>query len=153
VLSAIITYAMLINVFFFLLELFTAFYSNIPGHMHSIVYLFSGLEGYNMLVPWFWSATVMAIVSLILLVPNPWRRNQKVLVVALLLLVAATWIDKGLGLIVAGFVPNMFEGVTEYAPTGPELMISFGVFAVGALVLTLLWRIAISVKKQYAVEH
>jgi molybdopterin-containing oxidoreductase family membrane subunit len=152
VLSAIITYAMLINVFFFLLELFTAFYSNIPGHMHSIVYLFSGLDGHNALVPWFWAATVMAFVSLILLVPNPWRRNQTLLVIALLLLVAATWIDKGLGLIVAGFVPNMFHGVTEYAPTGPELMISFGVFATGALVLTLLWRIAISVKKQYPAE-
>lgn len=152
VLSAIITYAMLINVFFFSLELFTAFYSNIPGHMHSIVYLFSGLDGYNTLVPWFWAAAVMAITSLILLVPNPWRRNQKILVVALFLLVAATWIDKGLGLVVAGFVPNMFEGVTEYMPTGPELMISAGVFAIGALVLTLLWTIAIRMKKQYPTE-
>ena len=152
VLSAIITYAMLINVFFFLLELFTAFYSNIPGHMHSIVYLFSGLDGHNALVPWFWAATVMAFASLILLVPNPWRRNQTLLVIALLLLVAATWIDKGLGLIVAGFVPNMFHGVTEYMPTGPELMISFGIFATGALIVTILWRIAISVKKQYPAE-
>ena len=44
-LAGIVTYAMLINVFFFLLELFTAFYSQIPGHMHPIVFLFKGLEG------------------------------------------------------------------------------------------------------------
>ena len=44
-LASIVTYAMILNVFFFLLELFTAFYSQIPGHMHPIVYLFSGPRG------------------------------------------------------------------------------------------------------------
>jgi molybdopterin-containing oxidoreductase family membrane subunit len=151
-LAGIITYAMIINVFFVLLELFTAFYSNIPGHKHAFAYLFTGLYGYNALVPWFWAATVFAFASLIMLIPNAWRRNQKILVPALILLVAATWIDKGLGLVVAGFVPNMFESVTEYMPTGPELMISFGVFAIGALILTLLWTIAIRMKKQYQTE-
>jgi len=151
-LSGIITYAMIINVFFVLLELFTAFYSNVPGHEYAFAYLFTGLYGYNALVPWFWAATVFAIASLVMLIPNAWRRNQKVLVPALILLVAATWIDKGLGLVVAGFVPNMFHSVTEYMPTGPELMISFGVFAIGALVLTLLWTIAIRMKKQYQTE-
>jgi molybdopterin-containing oxidoreductase family membrane subunit len=151
-LAGIIVYAMAVNVFFFLLELFTAFYSGIPGHQHSIVYLFSGLEGETQLVPFFWSAAILAILSLILLIPGHFRRNRTVLVIGLLILVAATWIDKGLGLVVAGFIPNMFHGVTPYTPTGPELMISLGVFAVGALVLTLLWRIAISVKQQYPAE-
>ena len=41
-LSTIITYAMCVNVFFYLLEIFTAFYSGIPGHQHSILYLFTG---------------------------------------------------------------------------------------------------------------
>jgi molybdopterin-containing oxidoreductase family membrane subunit len=153
-LATIITYAMIINVFFFLLELFTAFYSNIPGHKHSIVYLFNGLEGHGSLVPWFWTATFAALTSIALLVPPPLRRNRAVLVVALILLFIGTWIDKGLGLVVAGFIPNMFEGVTEYAPTYVELLISMGIFATGALIVTVFWKVAISVKlKSAEVPH
>jgi molybdopterin-containing oxidoreductase family membrane subunit len=70
------------------------------------------------------------------------------LVPGLLLLIAATWIDKGLGLVVGGFIPNPFEGITEYAPTIPELMISVMVYATGLLVLTVLWKVAIGVKKE-----
>lgn len=147
-LTKIITYAMCINVFFFFLELFTAFYSNIPGHKASIVYLFAGLEGYGTLVPWFWVAAVMAFISIGLLVPPKLRDNRTLLPISLLLLFMATWIDKGLGLVVAGFIPNMFEGVTEYWPTMNEILISIGVFAVGALVLTVLWKIAVDVKVQ-----
>ena len=147
-LAKIITYAMCVNVFFFLLEVFTAFYSNIPGHTSSIVYLFSGLHGYSSLVPWMWAAAVFAIASLVLLIPSKFRNNMELLVVGLVLLIAATWIDKGLGLIVGGFVPNPFHGVTEYAPTGPELMIALLVYATGALVLTILWKVAIEVKKE-----
>ena len=44
-LSLIITYAMGINVFLYCLELFTAFYSGIPGHADPIVFLFMGHEG------------------------------------------------------------------------------------------------------------
>lgn len=149
-LAKIITYAMCVNVFFFLLELFTAFYSNIPGHMHTFEYFFHGLEGYSSLVPFMWAAAVLAIGCLILLIPPAWRDNENVLVVGLLMLFAATWIDKGLGLVVGGFVPNMFEKVTEYAPTIPELAIAMMVYATGALILTVLWKIAISVKKEVA---
>ena len=149
-LATIITYAMCVNVFFFGLELFTAFYSNIPGHMYPIMYLFNGLEGHGALVPFFWAAAFMALLSIALLVPPALRKNRPILVFALLILFAATWIDKGLGLVVAGFIPNMFEGVTEYAPTALELTISLGVYAIGALIVTILWKVAITVKKQAA---
>merc|ERR1711879_106209 len=46
----IIAYAMCVNMFFFALEVFTAFYSNIPGHMHPLVYLFAGYHGHTELV-------------------------------------------------------------------------------------------------------
>ena len=44
------TYAMLISLFFVGLEFFTAFYSNIPGEMDALKYLFVGLEGHHNLV-------------------------------------------------------------------------------------------------------
>jgi len=147
-LATIITYAMCVNVFFFLLELFTAFYSNMPGHMAPIVYLFKGFDGDTTLVPFMWTAAILAIISLAMLIPYKIRQQGPALVTALILLVIASWIDKGMGLIVAGFAPNPFEKVTAYLPTVPELVVSSMVFAIGALVLTVLWKVALSVRKE-----
>ncbi|MCF8127506.1 MAG: polysulfide reductase NrfD [Deltaproteobacteria bacterium] len=149
-LAGIVTYAMILNVFFFLLEVFTAFYSQIPGHMHSIVFLFQGLDGYGKLAPWMWTATALAVVSLVLLIVPATRRNFDTLAVACATLIAATWIDKGLGLIIGGFTPNMFDGVTPYWPTTPEILITIGVLAVGFFVLTILYKVAVSIKEEVA---
>lgn len=146
-LSIIIVYAMCINVFFYLCELFTAYYSNIPGHMEPITFLFSGHGGHLAWVSyWMWAAVILALGSLIILIPPQWR-NGPLLPVALCMLVAASWIDKGLGLIIGGFTPNMFEAFTPYMPTFKEVIVALGVYAVGALVLSLLWKIALSVKQ------
>ena len=150
-LGGIIAYAMIINVFFFLLELFTAFYSQIPGHKHSFVYLFAGLEGYGRLVPWMWTAAFFAVVSLILLIVPATRRNEGILAVACVSVIIATWIDKGFGLIVGGFVPNPFERVFEYWPTTPEVFITIGVWATGFFVLSVLYKVVVSVKEEIAV--
>jgi len=145
-LSTIIVYAMCINVFFYLCELFTAFYSNIPGHMEPIMFLFNGHGGHLAWVSyWMWAAVVMAIGCLVILIPPQWR-TSRMLPVALIMLVAASWIDKGLGLLIGGFTPDMFEAITPYSPTLKECMVALGVYAVGALVLSLLWKIALSVK-------
>lgn len=149
-LSVIVTYAMIFNVFFFLLELFTAFYSQIPGHMHTFQYLFSGLEGHTELVPWMWTAAIFAIISLILLIIPSFRKNLGILAVACVCLVIATWIDKGFGLVIGGFVPNTFEKVFPYMPTMPEIGVSIMVWGIGFLILTILYKIAISVKEEVA---
>jgi Ni/Fe-hydrogenase subunit HybB-like protein len=149
-LAGIVTYAMILNVFFFLLEVFTAFYSQIPGHMHSLVFLFQGLDGYGKLAPWMWTATGLAVVSLVLLIVPATRRKFDTLAVACVALIAATWIDKGLGLIIGGFTPNMFDGVTPYWPTTPEILITIGVLAVGFFVLTILYKVAVSIKEEVA---
>ncbi|MFP5239168.1 MAG: sulfate reduction electron transfer complex DsrMKJOP subunit DsrP [Acidobacteriota bacterium] len=147
-LSTTITYAMCVNVFFFFLEVFTAFYSNMPGHMDPILFLFSGFEGHTYMTPFMWTASFLAIASLVLLIPYKWRYNPDILVPALIMLVIGTWIDKGMGLIAAGFTPNPFERVTEYLPTGPEIMIALMVYALGGFVLTILWKIALEVRAE-----
>ena len=149
-LGGIVAYAMILNVFFMLLELFTAFYSQIPGHMHSIVYLFSGLEGHGKLVPLMWTAAFFAVVSLILLIIPAARRKESVLLAACILVIISTWIDKGFGLVVGGFIPNPFERVVEYWPTVPEICISIGVWATGFFVITILYKMAVSVKEEIA---
>ena len=148
-LTLIITYAMCLNVFLFLCEVFTAFYSNIPGHMHPLHYLFAGTEaGLPWVTYWMWIGAIAAIASLVLLIPPSLRNNMQILPWALGLLVLATWIDKGLGLIIGGFAPSPFETWAVYAPTVPELLISLGIFGVGAFIVSILWKIAIDVKKE-----
>lgn len=152
----IVTYAMIANVFFFLLELFTAFYSKIPSHMSSFKYLFVGLEGHGRLVPLMWISAILAVFSLILLVNPATRRNERTLAVAAASVFISLWIDKGFGLIVGGFVPNMFERVTEYWPTLPETFITLGVWAMGFLILTILYKVAVGVREETAgieIEH
>jgi molybdopterin-containing oxidoreductase family membrane subunit len=148
-LSTIIVYAMCINVFFYALELFTAFYSQIPGHAEPIIFLFAGHDGHLAWVSyWMWAAVVMAFISLVILIPPSSRANPALLPFALVMLVAATWIDKGLGLLIGGFTPNMYETVTPYMPTAREIIVALGVYAIGALVLSLLWKIALGVKRE-----
>ncbi len=150
-LASIVAYAMILNVFFFLLELFTAFYSQIPGHMHPIVYLFAGLEGHAKLVPWMWTAACFAILALLLLIVPASRRNENTLILACVSVFISTWIDKGLGLVIGGFIPNPFEKVFEYWPTFPEMVISLGVWGTGIFVITVLYKITVSVKEEVAV--
>lgn len=148
-LSVIITYAMAINVFFFLLEVFTAFYSQIPGHTHPFGYLFNGHDGHSAWInSWMWVAVFLALFCLALLIPPQLRNNEKILPFALVMLVIASWIDKGLALMIGGFTPNMFDRVTVYAPTLVEITVGAGIFAVGLLILSCLWKIALDVKKE-----
>ncbi len=149
-LAKIVTYAMITNVFFLALEFFTAFYSGIPGHKHSLQYLFFGLDGYGKLVPFMWTFVVLAAVGIALLLVPKWRRQENVLAVAAAAVVVSTWIDKGMGLVVGGFIPNPFERVVEYAPTGAELLITLGVWAIGFLILTILYKVAVGVKEETA---
>jgi len=147
-LAKIITYALIANLFFFGCELFVAFYSGIPEHMDHIKYLFVGIHGHGVLVPWMWSSMALMVLALILLIPPITRHNEGVLAVACVMLFIGAWIDKGLGLISAGFVPNPLHEVNEYMPTFPEVMITIGVYAVGALVLTIFYKITIGVKEE-----
>jgi molybdopterin-containing oxidoreductase family membrane subunit len=57
-------------------------------------------------------------------------------------------LEKGFGLVVGGFMPNPFEKVTEYWPTFSEMLINVGIWALGALLLTFLYKIALGVKAE-----
>jgi Ni/Fe-hydrogenase subunit HybB-like protein len=146
--AKIVTYAMIVSVFFVLMELFTAYYSQIPEHMHHFNYLFVGLEGHKTLVPWWWAFMVLAVVALYILINPKTRSNEKLLAVACASVFISLWIEKGLGLVVTGFIPNPLDHVREYSPTWPEVFITLGVWAMGFLILTVLYKVAISVREE-----
>ena len=143
----IIRYAMIANMFFYICEVFTAFYSNIPSEMAAFKYVFVGLDGHNSLVPFMWTAVFLAFLGVGLLI-FPTRKSPVLLPIALLAIFLANWIDKGIVLIIAGFVPNSFDRVVEYFPTANEISIVLAIYAIGALLITILYKVAISVREQ-----
>lgn len=143
-LATIVTYALLINLFFVLVEMFSAIYSGVPDDRQSLEYLFLGLGGHAALVPWTWVGEALtAGCALLLLLPGM-RSRENVLAGVCVGVIVAVWIEKGLGMVVAGFVPSPLGKVTEYFPTGVEITIALGVYAVGFFILSVLYKIAIS---------
>lgn len=140
-LSKIVVYALAASIFFVLMELFTAFYSQIPEHTRHFQYLFAGLDGHHNLVPWMWTSAILALAALTMLIIPPIRRNEGWLAVACIFVFVSLWIEKGLGLVIPGFIPSPLEAITQYHPTGPEVAITLGIWATGFMILTLFYRI------------
>jgi molybdopterin-containing oxidoreductase family membrane subunit len=147
-LGKIVAYAMATNVFFILLEIFTVFYSQIPEHMHHFEYIFAGLGEHVKLVPWMWTSVTLAVISLILLINPVTRRRECILALACVIVFVSLWIEKGFALVVTGFIPSPLDRVFEYSPTVPEILITMGVWAMGFLILAILYKIAIAVKEE-----
>jgi Ni/Fe-hydrogenase subunit HybB-like protein len=147
-LSKIVCYAIIANLFFFLCEVFVVFYSGIPSHMAHLKYLLFGYHGYGALVPWMWAGFIMMFIGATILVIPKLRNNYTLLPFACILIFIGAWIDKGLGMISGGFVPSPLHHVTEYAPTGPEMLITLAIYATGFLILTILYKLATTVKEE-----
>lgn len=147
-LASIVTYGMIANLFFLGLEFFTAFYSNIPSHKHTLEYLYVGLDGHTQLVPFMWTSLVLGVAGIIILLVPAWRKNESMLIAACGSIFVSAFIDKGVGLVLGGFVPSPLNHITEYHPGGTELAVSGGIWAVGALVLTVLFKIASGVREE-----
>ena len=58
---------------------------------------------------------------------------------------AGIWIEKGMGLIVPGFIPTPIGEVLEYFPTFVEVMTTIGIWAMGFFILTILLKGAIGI--------
>jgi len=144
-LRSIVQVAMLINVFLLLNELFKEFYT---GNLHvaSAKYLYFGLHGHNALVPWIWTAIAFNLTAMVLLV-LPASRSLKWLDVACVLAILGIWIEKGMGLVVPGFVPTPLGEVVEYSPSLNETLICLGIWAFGLLCYTVLLRVAVPILK------
>jgi len=147
-LAKIVTYALVINVFFVLVEMFTGLYTHIPEHVHHFEYMFFGLEGKDALVPWMWTSQLLALTALVLLLIPGIKNKESNLLLICIAIVAAIWIEKGLGMVVTGFIPSPLGGLTEYWPTWTEGLIAVGVYGIGLFILTVLYKIATTVREE-----
>ena len=101
-------------------------------------------HGYDGLVPWIWSAIGMNTVALAILY-TPLSRGHVFLSVSCLLMIVGIWIEKGMGLIIPGFVPSPLGEIVEYTPSWNEILVCLGIWAGGLLVYTILVRVTIPV--------
>jgi molybdopterin-containing oxidoreductase family membrane subunit len=143
--AMIVTVAAQINIIMLVSELFKEFYAP-THHSESAYYLFFGLDGKTALLPWIWTAISMNVVATAILTIGKLRKNLKILYFCCALLFVAIWIEKGFGLIVPGFIPGPYGKIMEYLPTGIEVGVTLGIWAMGAFIFTILAKTAIGIE-------
>jgi Ni/Fe-hydrogenase subunit HybB-like protein len=148
--AKIAAYALVTSIFFVLVELWTVFYSQVPEDMEHFRFLFVGLDGYDTIANWMSVSVLCALAGLVLLLNPRTRKNETTLAAACVAVFVSLWIEKGLGLLVTGFVPTPLGKVVRYTPTGSEVAIAIGIWAMGLLIITVLYKIFISVRREEA---
>jgi molybdopterin-containing oxidoreductase family membrane subunit len=143
-LATIVTWCLGIAVFLTLSEIVVELYAR-TEHANGLYYLMFGLHGLTGLVPWFWTSAVLMLTSFVLLLMPAVRRSTTLLPVVCAMAFAGIWIEKGMGLIVPGFIPSPIGEVTEYHPTFVEWLMTLGIWAFGFFILTILLKGAIGI--------
>lgn len=147
VLRRITTVALLIGLFLLGSELFKEFYS---GGLHSASarYLYLGIEHqghyYGALVPWIWTSIAFQSIALVLLM-MPAAQQMHALNLACALAIVGVWIEKGLGLLIPGFLPTPLGNIVEYQPSLNEILVCVGIWAFGFLLYSWLLHLAVPI--------
>ncbi len=142
--AEIMAYAMFINLLLLGAELFKEYYTD-TVHLDSFKYLLQGLHGHSALVPWIWTAMIFNVTAFFLFLIPATRRNNTTLVIGCILVFIGVYIEKGMGLVIPGFIPDTLHEIYEYSPSGTELLLAMGIWATGLFVYTMLLRVAIPI--------
>jgi Ni/Fe-hydrogenase subunit HybB-like protein len=140
----IIRVAMTINLVMLASELFTLFYTG-GTHAASAKYLFFGSHGHYGLVPWIWTAIVFNLVGTALFFMPEALERGNIRIAACVLCIVGIWIEKGMGLIIPGFIPSTLHEIVEYTPSLVEWKVTAGIWGFGILLLTVLLKLIATV--------
>jgi Ni/Fe-hydrogenase subunit HybB-like protein len=144
-LRQIVAVTMLINLFFFFSEVFTELYS-FKEHAASMRYLLFGLRGHHLLVPYIWVAVALDVFAALVFVTPRLHRSENVLRAGCAAAIVGVWAEKGMGLVIPGFVPTPLGEIVEYTPSFTEFCVSAAIWALGALLYTLLLKAAVPIE-------
>jgi molybdopterin-containing oxidoreductase family membrane subunit len=64
---------------------------------------------------------------------------------ACVLVISGVYIEKGMGLVIPGFVPGTLGEIYQYTPTALEKNITIGIWAAGAMIYTFLLKFAMPI--------
>ena len=142
--AELIAYAMFLNLFLLGAEVFKEYYSD-TAHLAPMQYLYQGLHGHSDLVSYIWTATLFNLTAFLLFLIPQTRENHITLNIGCVLIFVGVYIEKGMGLVIPGFVPDVLGDFYEYSPTTTEVLVSIGIWGTGLLIYTMLLRIAIPI--------
>lgn len=143
-LSHIVTYCLGIALFLAFSEVVTELYHE-TEHSLGLKFLMFGAHGNDDLVPWYWGSLVANLTAFAMLLTPRVRKNYYLLPIACLLAFGGIWVEKGMGLLIPGYIPTPIGEFTHYVPTRMEMLVTLGNWALGLLILTLLLKGAIGV--------
>lgn len=142
----------LLNLFMLAAEVFTEFYTG-GSHVSAAQYLYFGLHGKHGLVPWIWTAIFLNSAAAIMLLTPKAKTSAMWLNTACIMTFIGVWIEKGMGLIIPGFIPSTLHEIVEYAPTLLEWKVMVGIWAAGLLLYTIFLKAAIPILTNRAHAH
>ena len=138
--AELMAYCMFLNLFLLGAEVFKEFYSA-THHTIFVKYLFSGIGDNTALVPYAWASVAFSVAAFLLFLFPQTRENYFTLNLGCLLIFTGVYIEKGLGLVIPGFTPDVLGEIYVYTPTITEVFIGLGIFSIGFLVFTFLCKI------------
>jgi molybdopterin-containing oxidoreductase family membrane subunit len=147
-LALVATVAAQVSLVMLVSELFAEFYRT-THHSESAVYLYLGLGDRRELVPWSWTSVGLVVGAAAMLSVHRVRRSR-LLYLACAMLFVGVLIEKSIGTIIPGFVPEPWGKIPRYVPTWVELTVSAGLWALGAFVFTVLAKAAIPIELNHA---
>lgn len=143
-LRKVISVTLLISLFLFASEVFTELYGGSP-HNASMKYLLFGHHDHDGLRFYLWTGLSLELVAATLLLTRLARKTVW-LDTACVAVIIGVWIEKGMALVVPGFIPTPLGEFVEYVPSVIELLVTIGVWCIGLLVFSLLLKLGIGIE-------
>jgi molybdopterin-containing oxidoreductase family membrane subunit len=132
---------MAVNLFLLGAEVFAEFYGATAHSIHAR-YQWFGIHGHAGLAVYSWFALFCNVGALIIFIVPALRYRLPILIVGCVLSFCGVFIEKGMGLLLPGMTPDALGEIYEYAPSLNEVMVGIGIWAIGALLFTLMVRVA-----------
>ena len=145
-LGLIVFISLSIALFFTGSEIFTALYGNASDSKH-LLYTMHGFKGAHGLVLFHEVSLIMNLIGFFILLIPKLRNHMGWFTFACIMIFVGIWIEKGMGFVIPGFIPNPLGEIQEFLPTGRELMISAAVWATGLMIYTLMLKVAVPILK------
>lgn len=140
--AELMAYAMAVNLYLFGAEIFKELYSN-THHVASVQYMYFGIHGHAHLAGFVWTAFIFNVTAFFLFLIPKTRQNFFFLNIACGLVFIGVYLEKGMGLVVPGFIPGTLGEIYAYLPSILEQAVSFAIWAFGALLFTIMLKITI----------
>ena len=137
----LLAYAMAANLFLVGSEAFIDFYAETQHSIHAQFQWF-GIHGQASIAVFTWTALVLNILAFFIFIMPVLRTNQVILAVGCVFSFCGVFIEKGMGLLLPGLTPDALGEVYSYLPSSNEVMVGAGIWAVGALLFTLMVKVA-----------